>query len=687
VNDGTGQGSYTQGSVVSIAATVPAGYVFGQWTGDVATVADIQAANTTITMPAANATVSATFVRQTTNDMPTVNLGMNLNSVNYYGKQNAFKNMAKQTSPFLTSYNGGPWDTQEIGNIPADINGYPLELPHNGNVFVHAILPFYYPEGRYVLTYDGEGEVTMNLNARVVSSAPGRLVFDYRNNDNGGLGEYKIVRSTRGNHVRNIVIVPLAMEGQDVLTNPFREDFLEYLKPLEAIRYMGFMHINGAREQVEWTDRALVGDYTYQSGDMDDDKYLRTKGLGGVPIEVCVQLNNILQKAAWFCVPHPASDDYIRQYARLVKERMNPGLKTYVEYSNEIWNWGYAFPQSNYIINNAPGHPNSYVSAALAAISPNTDMHPEKDAYMIGRTMRLWTEEWAGQLNRLVRVAAVQHGWVDNTRRVLEYLRTNSQLQNVDAVSPAGYFGLKWDVRNRLNAKGAALTYQEVVDGVTETFDTEEKPNTLAQAAYARQFGLSYVAYEGGSHVDYRGDDTERLKQLIKQYDDSPEVYEMYKRNFLLHVSPEVNCQMFIALTYVSGPGAFGHLEYLGEPMATAPKYRALVEASPNPYVPVYPAPGAAAQGRLSNEGQSSGVLEGVTVYPNPTNGELFIRSTPGKALKASFTNMQGVRVNVEGRQSAAGDLRLDISNQPAGIYLLRLEAGGRTKTYKIAKQ
>jgi hypothetical protein len=108
----------------------------------------------------------------------------------------------------------------------------------------------------------------------------------------------------------------------------------------------------------------------------------------------------------------------------------------------------------------------------------------------------------------------------------------------------------------------------------------------------------------------------------------------------------------------------------------------ALVPASVlSPYVP---APGAA---REAADGPSSGVLEGVTLYPNPTKGELFIRSTPGHALKASFTNMQGMRVQVEGRQSAGGELRLDISGQPAGIYLLRLEAGGGSKIYKIAKQ
>jgi hypothetical protein len=100
-----------------------------------------------------------------------------------------------------------------------------------------------------------------------------------------------------------------------------------------------------------------------------------------------------------------------------------------------------------------------------------------------------------------------------------------------------------------------------------------------------------------------------------------------------------------------------------------------------SPYVP---APGAA---REAADGQFSGVLEVVTLFPNPTRGELFIRSASGKALNASFTNTQGVRVAVESRQSAPGELRLDISNQPAGMYLLRLEAGGSTKVYKIVKQ
>ncbi|MDR0530867.1 MAG: DUF5067 domain-containing protein [Oscillospiraceae bacterium] len=60
VNNGTGSGQYTAGAVVAITANEAlSGKVFDRWTG--AAVADATAAATTITMPAGNATVTATY--------------------------------------------------------------------------------------------------------------------------------------------------------------------------------------------------------------------------------------------------------------------------------------------------------------------------------------------------------------------------------------------------------------------------------------------------------------------------------------------------------------------------------------------------------------------------------------------------------------------------------------------------
>jgi len=62
VEHGTGSGTYDEGSVVTIEATIPAKHRFVRWVGDVGTVANVEDAQTTITM-LGNYTVTATFER------------------------------------------------------------------------------------------------------------------------------------------------------------------------------------------------------------------------------------------------------------------------------------------------------------------------------------------------------------------------------------------------------------------------------------------------------------------------------------------------------------------------------------------------------------------------------------------------------------------------------------------------
>ena len=66
VNSGNGSGDYTEGTVVNIEAdAAPEGQQFDQWTGDVPNVTNINSASTTVTMPASNVTLTATY-----EDMP-----------------------------------------------------------------------------------------------------------------------------------------------------------------------------------------------------------------------------------------------------------------------------------------------------------------------------------------------------------------------------------------------------------------------------------------------------------------------------------------------------------------------------------------------------------------------------------------------------------------------------------------
>ena len=62
VTNGTGSGSYTNGTVVPIVASnAPFGQVFDQWTGATQHLASVAASNTTVTMPASNIAVAATY--------------------------------------------------------------------------------------------------------------------------------------------------------------------------------------------------------------------------------------------------------------------------------------------------------------------------------------------------------------------------------------------------------------------------------------------------------------------------------------------------------------------------------------------------------------------------------------------------------------------------------------------------
>lgn len=62
VTNGSGSGSYTNGSVVLLAAATPPTYfTFDRWTGDTNCIANVTASNTTLTMPATGIEVTATY--------------------------------------------------------------------------------------------------------------------------------------------------------------------------------------------------------------------------------------------------------------------------------------------------------------------------------------------------------------------------------------------------------------------------------------------------------------------------------------------------------------------------------------------------------------------------------------------------------------------------------------------------
>jgi hypothetical protein len=523
---------------------------------------------------------------------PQLPLGINLDSINYYAEAPAFLDLKKSSSEWLTYNVNGPtpWYTQKLNKIETDLQGYPLEIPakiaHEAPQGVRFLINNQNP-GKFRFLYDGEGKFEFNIGG-AVKQENGNTFLHL--DGTGRTSWINIIQSTKGNHVRNIRIIPADLDPAQL--NPvFDPQYLKGLKSFHCIRFMDWMATNNSIQDT-WASRQQPGYHT-QANDKE------------VAIEYAIQLCNQLKAHAWFCVPHKADDDYIRKFALLVRDSLDPSLKVYIEYSNEIWNW--MFSQAHYVLENAPGAINTYVSEDLKKINPGQADHPEKDAYMMQRVFKIWKEVFQGpHADRLIRVAAVQHQWVDNTRRILGYLFkkndkghpllthfTSTSLGNgCDAVSPAGYFSFNEEDKQRwLGMKPQEVTPNLILSTVLEEYEKVSGIYTQQTAEFAKAWGVDFVVYEGGQHfLPLQHQEGSPYNNAVWDAEIHPKMYDLYMKAFGKHASPEVNCKLFCAFSYVSQRknlwGSWGHLEKLEQLQQKdkirllAPKYSALLEAN-----------------------------------------------------------------------------------------------------------
>jgi hypothetical protein len=103
----------------------------------------------------------------------------------------------------------------------------------------------------------------------------------------------------------------------------FTREFLNALSPFDAIRFMDYLRTNNSTIG-KWDDRCKPSDAQFNSK--------------GGPYEYAIVLGNMTKKDIWLNVPALADDDFVTQLAALVREKLDPSLHCYVEYSNEVWN-------------------------------------------------------------------------------------------------------------------------------------------------------------------------------------------------------------------------------------------------------------------------------------------------------------------------------------------------------------
>jgi fibronectin type 3 domain-containing protein len=124
-----------------------------------------------------------------------------------------------------------------------------------------------------------------------------------------------------------------------------------YKQPFAAIRFLGPDAGNGYQTffgssvvTTTWQNRAQVTD-AYQAG--LPSRNTNGNQSHGVAWEYMIMLANATHHDMWINIPDSADDDYVTQLANLIRNGnqytrgLDPDLHVYVEYSNEVWNFGF----------------------------------------------------------------------------------------------------------------------------------------------------------------------------------------------------------------------------------------------------------------------------------------------------------------------------------------------------------
>ena len=418
-------------------------------------------------------------------------LGTNLADVRNYATALAFSDVFKESSPFDDPDFDDP-DGIPGSNLVKDAQGWVVsfpgarywtimrrELDEDGGGRTH------YPAGDYRFRYRGAGTFSFGFDAKLVRHDPAAheaLVRVAAPSTGGILLEVTETDPQHtGDYLREMSLRPAGSAGADAASS-FNPWFLDSLRDFSVLRFMDWQATNGSR-QVRFGERTRPESQTQASEQ-------------GVAVEHMVELANQLGADPWFCIPHGADDDYVRRFAELVKQRLAPERRVFVEYSNEVWNGG--FEQSRYA---------SERGRELGLGEPFGARFYARRSVEIFRIF----EEVFGDTRRLGRVLATQNAnpWI--SEQILDYRvgKLGAAYRYADYLAVAPYFGgLRSDGCDPENQVEALS--RETPEAILERA-AADVPRTLALAEAHKKLAetrrnaegrpLELIAYEGGQHL------------------------------------------------------------------------------------------------------------------------------------------------------------------------------------------
>lgn len=517
------------------------------------------------------AAVAATDVNATT---PMVGLG--INRLTYWHGTQSMVDVARESTFFSLDW------TYEVS---ADADGAP------GQDFRMTITSRLLGAGTYKLSF--KGQATTTVNSIAVGGASNlaylqNLVYDAATNTTTADLVVPVNITNAWLNFTNTQRTPLSLTNDGVtdihLWRPgypmdnsryFTDEFITAMQKVQVIRTMDFTYVN-QNPSVDWADRNRI---TLQG----------FGGLKGQSWELVVALANETNRDIWINVPVQASDDYILKLAQLLRygsdgvnpytgpvanpvfAPLNPGLKVYVEYGNEVWNSGYGFYGFGWAMQLAN-------AVRMDTSHPIAFDGPVTDQYV---ALRRWVGYRSAFVSNTFRSVFGDSAMMTTVRPVLTSQAGNSYQTLGTALRWADAFYGKIrttpynpDVRTvpQLWWGAGGAGYYESSSAPTDTSAATMTayfaglPNsnlaiqTASDSIWSRAYGLVSTTYEGGPQPGSNGGAPSSDPTLSATYNNDP---RMKDRMLVAQGIYEANGGQFFTHYIYSGGGAWSYIDDL----------------------------------------------------------------------------------------------------------------------------
>ena len=321
--------------------------------------------------------------------------------------------------------------------------------------------------------------------------------------------------------VRNVKLMRPVTPGSTVSysdTEPFTDQLVAAVAPFKAIRYFGWYNSGNILCDSLWSD---ITDWNYAT--LQPWNHNAIGGKACPSWESVILFANKTNTDPWICIPPRVDDNYITQLATLFRDGnancppLKTNLKIYVEYGNELWNTGY-WDQWNWIKAKSK-------TVSELKFDGETDENTLAFRFQALRSVEIsniFRQVFGDSLMpgpgkdassiRIRPLIAHQQGYTDIINRTMtfvdKYCGKRDSRSTWATPHQVNYYFYGFGCSTYFYPEDAppALTIDNIWN--SGTFVAENHYNTLKVAAnVAKMYGLAFLAYEGGPHPRYNGDE------------------------------------------------------------------------------------------------------------------------------------------------------------------------------------